>query len=152
MQADLRLRACLKKAPLCYGEQGVDNLTTGATGPLDDYEADCTTEEANGFTAFYGAGIVDAYAATSSIKVPNAHLLPHRLLRGLFGSNSGIGAAQRQRLLVHIVSKQMTVIQEESFMHCSSLVLLQWCQDLTMSACSAHRLQICLKVRPLHVD
>ena len=67
-----------QRIEIWWPAQGIDNFTTGATGPLTDYEADCTTDVANErFTSFYGAGLVDAFAAPFSIKVMDASLSPY---------------------------------------------------------------------------
>ena len=45
------------------------NTTSGATGPLPDDAATCKSYKSTGYTSFYGAGLLNAYAAANSVKV-----------------------------------------------------------------------------------
>jgi len=51
--------------------QGVVNTTTGATGPITSYEASCESYS-DGYTSFYGAGLLNVYAAATAVKVSSA--------------------------------------------------------------------------------
>ncbi len=54
-----------------YLAQGVVNTTTGATGPIPSYEASCESYS-DGYTSFYGAGLLNVYAAATAVKVSSA--------------------------------------------------------------------------------